>query len=86
LKKAVLQKQGSLFLCPQRSARYEMEMWCNKKAALISALLLLLVSACGPADSDPGPGGVSAGDAKALDAAAKKLDERDQADADSTKK
>lgn len=37
------------------------------------------ISGCGPADSDPGPGGVTAGDAKALDAAAKKLDERDQA-------
>jgi hypothetical protein len=86
LKKAVLQKQGSLFLCPQRSARYEMAMQFTKKAYLISALLLLSVSACGPADSDPGPGGVSAGDAKALDAAAKKLDERDQAGAENTKK
>jgi hypothetical protein len=44
--------------------------------------VVLLVSACGPADSDPGPGGVTAGDAKALDEAAKKLDERDKADAD----
>lgn len=43
-----------------------------------STLLLLLTAACGPADSDPGPGGVTAGDAKALDAAAKKLDERDK--------
>ena len=48
---------------------------------MISATVLLLVSACSPADSDPGPGGVTTGDAKALDAAAKKLDERDQADA-----
>jgi len=39
---------------------------------------VLLVSACGPADSDPGPGGVTAGDAQALDEAAKKLDERDK--------
>ena len=43
---------------------------------------VLLISACGPADSDPGPGGVTAGDAKALDEAAKKLDERDKTDAD----
>lgn len=45
----------------------------------LSAILLMSVTACGPADSDPGPGGVTAGDAKALDAAAKKLDERDEA-------
>ena len=49
---------------------------------LLIAATVLLVSACGPADSDPGPGGVTAGDAKALDEAAKKLDERDKADAD----
>ena len=48
-----------------------------KKSSLFLAVLLLLTSACGPADSDPGPGGVTAADAKALDAAAKKLDERD---------
>ena len=47
-------------------------------ALAILAALLLSASACGPADSDPGPGGVTAGDAKALDAAAKKLDERDK--------
>lgn len=41
-------------------------------------LILFAAAACGPADSDPGPGGVTAGDAEALDAAAKKLDERDQ--------
>jgi hypothetical protein len=44
----------------------------------LCGLLALLVAACGPADSDPGPGGVTAGDAKALDEAAQKLDERDQ--------
>lgn len=36
--------------------------------------LLLLVSACGPAPTDPGPGGVSVEDAKALDAAAARLE------------
>ena len=40
-------------------------------------LLMLALSACGPAPSDPGPGGVTAADAEALDQAAKKLDERD---------
>ena len=56
----------------------------GKNTLLIWAPLLLSVSACGPADSDPGPGGVTAGDAQALDAAAKKLDERDKASAPET--
>ena len=43
--------------------------------------LLLMLTACGAADSDPGPGGVTAGDAEALDKAAKKLDERDEVQA-----
>jgi hypothetical protein len=86
LKKAVLQKRGSLFLCLHLGTRYGVAMRSGKNTRLISALLLLSVSACGPADSDPGPGGVTAGDAKALDAAAKKLDERDQADAQNAPK
>ena len=36
--------------------------------------LLLILSACGPSANDPGPGGVSVEDARALDAAAEKLD------------
>lgn len=40
---------------------------------------LLLLSACGPAPSDPGPGGVSVEDAEALDKAAARLEE-EQAD------
>ncbi len=40
------------------------------------AVAAFTVSACGPSATDPGPGGVNAGDAKALDEAAKKLDER----------
>jgi hypothetical protein len=50
------------------------------------ALIVLLLAACGPADSDPGPGGVTAGDAKALDEAAQKLDERDKEAAADTEK
>jgi hypothetical protein len=46
---------------------------------LLSGLFLLNLAACGPSDTDPGPGGVSTGDAKALDEAAQKLDERDSA-------
>ncbi|MBT0667797.1 hypothetical protein HT136_05390 [Novosphingobium profundi] len=38
--------------------------------------LLLALAACGQAESDPGPGGVTVGEAQALDAAAQMLDER----------
>ncbi len=37
---------------------------------------LLSLAACGPAQNDPGPGGVTVGEAKALDEAAEMLDER----------
>jgi hypothetical protein len=40
------------------------------------ALLLAALTACGPSDSDPGPGGVTVGEARALDEAAAMLDER----------
>lgn len=36
--------------------------------------LLLVLGGCGAGESEPGPGGVSAEDAKALDDAAAKLD------------
>lgn len=39
----------------------------------------LLLTTCGPAENDPGPGGVTVGEAKMLDEAAEMLDER-QAD------
>lgn len=43
----------------------------------IAAFLLLVpLAGCGPAESDPGPGGVTVGEAKALDDAAAMLDER----------
>ncbi|MGB7374273.1 hypothetical protein [Pontixanthobacter sp.] len=37
---------------------------------IIPVAALLLLSACGASDNDPGPGGVSVGEAKALDEAA----------------
>ena len=40
---------------------------------LASALLL---AACGPSDTDPGPGGVTVGEARALDEAAEMLEQR----------
>ena len=41
-----------------------------------TTLLALLLAACGPAGNDPGPGGVTVDEAKALDEAAAMLDER----------
>lgn len=43
-------------------------------AALIP--IFALASACGPADNDPGPGGVTVGEARALDEAAAMIDQR----------
>ncbi|GGB88511.1 hypothetical protein GCM10011494_03480 [Novosphingobium endophyticum] len=39
-------------------------------------LAVLALSACGKGDSEPGPGGVTVGEARALDEAAAMLDER----------
>lgn len=39
-------------------------------------LLVLSAAACGPAGNDPGPGGVSVDEAKALDRAAAMIEER----------
>ena len=43
---------------------------------LLLAALSLALAACGPGANDPGPGGVSVGEAKALDDAAAMLDAR----------
>ena len=45
--------------------------------SLIATLMLL--SSCGPAANDPGPGGVTVEDAEALDEAAAKLDSEREA-------
>ena len=42
--------------------------------ARVFVILYLALAACGPAGNDPGPGGVSTEDARALDEAAAKLD------------
>ncbi len=44
--------------------------------ALALAALSCGLAACGPAENDPGPGGVTVGEARALDEAAEMLDER----------
>ena len=43
---------------------------------VLALLPLALLAACGPSDSDPGPGGVTVGEAKALDEAAEMLEQR----------
>ncbi|MDZ7588015.1 MAG: hypothetical protein U5J78_02200 [Parasphingorhabdus sp.] len=42
-------------------------------------ILPILLSACGPGQNDPGPGGVTVGEAQALDDAAAMLDEQNAA-------
>lgn len=41
---------------------------------MLALLPLALIAACGPSDSDPGPGGVTVGEARALDDAAEMLE------------
>ncbi|NCP11646.1 MAG: hypothetical protein GW859_06785 [Sphingomonadales bacterium] len=49
---------------------------------LLLPLAMLGLAACGANDGDPGPGGVTAGEAKALDEAAEMLEERGRTPAD----
>ena len=46
-----------------------------RKAASIAALIVLGLGGCSK-DTDPGPGGVTVGEAKALDKAAERLEAR----------
>lgn len=43
---------------------------------LFALALAPALTACGPSDNDPGPGGVTVGEARALDEAAAMIDER----------
>ncbi|MBD3775142.1 MAG: hypothetical protein IE921_16355, partial [Rhodobacteraceae bacterium] len=43
---------------------------------LAAALPILLLAACGQSDTDPGPGGVTVGEARALDEAAEMIEAR----------
>lgn len=47
------------------------------KAAL-PLMLIIALTACSRTDNEPGPGGVTVGEAKALDDAATMLEERDK--------
>lgn len=42
----------------------------------LALILPVLLAGCGPADNDPGPGGVTVGEARALDEAAEMLEKR----------
>ena len=42
----------------------------------IVATMLVIVAACGPSDNDPGPGGVTVGEARALDEAAEMIEQQ----------
>ncbi|MFK7842945.1 MAG: hypothetical protein AB8B54_11835 [Sphingorhabdus sp.] len=44
--------------------------------SILTVMISTGLVACGPAQNDPGPGGVTVGEAQALDEAAKMLDER----------
>jgi hypothetical protein len=46
----------------------------GRARALPALSLALLLMACGAGDNDPGPGGVTVGEARALDEAAEMLD------------
>ena len=48
--------------------------WPRLKLAVLPVAMALV--ACGAADNDPGPGGVTVGEARALDEAADMLDSR----------
>jgi len=42
----------------------------------VSLAAVLVLAACGKGENDPGPGGVTVGEARALDQAAEMLDDR----------
>lgn len=52
--------------------------------ALTAAAALMLIPGCSRTDNEPGPGGVTVSEAKALDDAAEMLESRDNLPADTT--
>ena len=47
-----------------------------RRALPLLAIPLLALAGCGPGENDPGPGGVTVGEARALDEAAAMLDKQ----------
>lgn len=58
----------------------------HRARSLILPVLLLTIAGCSRTDNEPGPGGVTVSEAKALDDAAEMLESRDppQADGDAS--
>ena len=48
----------------------------GSRRAAAFAFLAFAATSCGPADNDPGPGGVTVGEARALDEAAEMLEQQ----------
>ncbi|MXP26320.1 hypothetical protein GRI39_09755 [Altererythrobacter indicus] len=46
------------------------------RATFLAVFVIAVLSGCQKSDSDPGPGGVTVGEARALDEAAEMLEER----------
>ena len=45
-------------------------------ARLAAPIAIVLLAGCGPSETDPGPGGVTVGEARALDEAAEMLEQQ----------
>ena len=58
--------------------RYDAGMRCTIRTArlILTTALAGLLAACGSSDNDPGPGGVTVGEARALDEAAEMIESR----------
>ncbi|MBK6411717.1 MAG: hypothetical protein IPF76_01345 [Sphingopyxis sp.] len=56
-------------------------MQCRGFATILTAATLALAAGCSRTDNEPGPGGVTVNEAKALDDAAEMLESRDAAPA-----
>ena len=48
----------------------------RRSARRLAPAALIVLAACGPGDNDPGPGGVTVGEARALDEAAEMLEQQ----------
>ncbi|MHA6332194.1 hypothetical protein ACXYL9_00805 [Qipengyuania sp. CAU 1752] len=48
----------------------------TRERVLSACALAFAIAACGPGENDPGPGGVTVGEAQALDEAAAMLEDR----------
>lgn len=61
---------------PQPPMRWSKTKRVRAPGLCALALVSLAISACEPADNEPGPGGVTVGEARALDEAAEMIEQR----------